>query len=133
MPSVRKIVCCCVSDLPEQLKDGRVDNDEYYTSPKFIGNNILLYGKRNTMFPAQALVGPDWYCMSITYLLMIIPTFFFLMNVGSAVGVWVIIVGFLSFLALIIAYSITACSDPGIVFEPFEVKSNVLDDVRNSI
>lgn len=110
-----------------------MDDDEFYTSPKFIGNSILLYGKRNTMFPKQVLIGPDWYCMAITYLLMIIPTFFFLMNVGNAVGVWVIIVGFFSFLALIITYSITACSDPGIVFEPFVFKqSGEIDQVRNN-
>lgn len=133
MPNLTKSVCCCVSNLPDHLKDGRVDNDVFYTTPKFIGNKILLYGKRNTMFPAQALIGPDWYCMSITYLLMIIPTFFFLMDVGSAVGVWVIVVGSLTFLALIIAYSITACSDPGIVFEQFQVKPNVAADVRNLV
>jgi hypothetical protein len=55
--------------------------------------------------------------MTITYLLMITPTLFFLMDVGSAVGPWVIVVGCLTFLALIITYSLTACSDPGIVFE----------------
>ena len=111
------LMCCCVTSLPRHLNDGRIDDNEFYTKPTFIGNNVLLYGKRNSSFPYQAIVGPDWYCMIITYLLLIIPTFFFLMDVGGAVGAWVIVVGFFTFFVLIIAYTMTACSDPGIVFE----------------
>ena len=78
---------------------------------------VLNSGKRSSKFPHQAFVGPDWPCLTFTYLLIIVPSFFFLFDVGTRVGSWVIVIGTLLCISSLIAFSFAACSDPGIVFE----------------
>jgi len=137
------------------VNDGRVDDGSYVSRPHYVGNSILLYGKRNTRFPAQAFIGGDFGCMMITYLLISIPTVFFLIDVGPVLGSWVYIIGIVTFLLTIMyvlyiyilvyfltdllvllihtflnfhvcrSFSITACSDPGIIFDYLDERSVV--------
>lgn len=39
------------------------------------------------------MVGPDWYCMIVTYTFIVVPTFFFLWDVGTVVNIAIIIIG----------------------------------------
>lgn len=92
---------------------------KFVTFPHRIGNSYLLYGVKDSRFPFHCFVGPEWPCMLVTYSLIIVPTIFFLANVTI---LWaspaVLAIGILSFLMVIIAFSATACSEPGIVFLP---------------
>ena len=91
---MRNSICTnyCIS---KSGNGGRVDDGEFLVRPQFIGNNVLLYGQRASVFPYQAVIGPDWSCMIITYILIIVPSFFFLLDVGTVIGPWVIVVGLL--------------------------------------
>ena len=91
--------CLPVASFP--MNDGRVDDGVFVLRPHYIGNSILLYGKRNTRFPAQAFIGGDFGCMIITYLLITVPTIFFLIDVGPVLGIWVYIIGIVTFLLTI--------------------------------
>lgn len=105
--------CCSLSKLDNQNES----YNSFVLVPHRIGNMILLLGKKSTVYPYQLLVGPEWYCMSITYLLILVPTIFFLINIASLYNnPAVSIIGSLSLISLILAFSATACSDPGIVF-----------------
>ena len=88
-------------------------NCRYYR----IGNMILLWGKRSTTYPFQLLVGPEWPCMLVTYTLIIIPSVLFIRNVCITWGPVLVTLGCISTLALLCAFSATACSDPGIIFK----------------
>ena len=39
--------------------------------PRKIGGHYLIYGHADTSFPLQAMVGPDWPCMLVTYCLIL--------------------------------------------------------------
>lgn len=83
--------CICVSKF-EDGKD-RVEDGTFVYKPHFVGNSILLCGRRTGKFPYQMLIGPEWYCMVVTYTLIIVPTFFFLYDVGTIWGVAVLVIG----------------------------------------
>ena len=76
-----------------QNNNSRLEDGEFVVGPRYIGKNILLYGKRSTRFPYQCMVGPDWHCMTITYLLIIIPSIIFLSYVAKHLGIAIIMVG----------------------------------------
>jgi DHHC palmitoyltransferase len=107
----------CGSRYPpgkERYLDGR-----FVVSPHRIGNSYLLYGVKDSHFPFHCFVGPEWPCMLVTYSLIIVPTIFFLVNVAT---LWssssVLAIGILTFLAVLLAFSSTACTEPGIIFLP---------------
>lgn len=111
--SNRKNICCCLPSVTEPLK---YDNN-FYLFPRRYQGFTLLYGKKDTYFPFQMHVGPDFPCMIITYSLICVPTFFFIINVAFDYGYSVIIPTLILLAMLVLAFSITACSDPGVVFE----------------
>ena len=76
--SNRKNICCCLPSVTEPLK---YDNN-FYLFPRRYQGFTLLYGKKDTYFPFQMHVGPDFPCMIITYSLICVPTFFFIINVA---------------------------------------------------
>lgn len=59
-----------------------VADDQVECGPRRIGRSVLLYGRKNTRFPFQCFVGPDWPCMLVTYTLMIVPSVLFMHNIG---------------------------------------------------
>lgn len=83
--------CLCIAKF-EEGKD-RLEDGTFVYRPHFVGNSILLCGQRTGKFPYQMLVGPEWYCMVVTYMLIIVPTFFFLYDVGTIWGVAVLVIG----------------------------------------
>ncbi len=64
--SSRVQICCCVSSFGD--RNERIDDDIFVSRPHFIGNSILLCGKRATRFPYHCMIGPDWFCMLIAYI-----------------------------------------------------------------
>lgn len=50
----RPTLCPCAKDFPDD--SARVDDGTFVCFPHKIGSTILLYGKRNTKFPRQAVV-----------------------------------------------------------------------------
>lgn len=95
----------------------RVEDGEFVHWPHKIGNTILVYGQRSTKFPKQLVVGPDWPCMLVTYALIIVPTIFFILDVAELLHVAVIIITILTCLVTLLFFSMTACSDPGVIYK----------------
>jgi hypothetical protein len=65
--------------------------------------------------------------MMVTYSFIIVPSIFFLRNVATIWGPIVIILGTVSIFVLLVVFSCTACSDPGIIFKT----PNNLVDIEN--
>jgi len=55
--------------------------------------------------------------MCLTYILIIIPTIFFIVNVGTIWGPAVIVIATCTAFLTLILFSATACSDPGIIYK----------------
>lgn len=91
-------------------------NGQCSGNPQYIGRMILLCGRKDGIFPFQCLVGPDWPCMLITYTMVCVPSIFFLILVAPRVSSVIVWVGLASFMLTLFFFSLTACSDPGIVF-----------------
>ena len=107
-------LCCCASRPGKEFE--RVLDNKFHKWPIKVGNSWLLYGRKNTSFPYQAFVGPEWPCMIITNILIIVPTYFFIINVASKWNIAVIVVGLTTGLILLAMFAATACSDPGIIW-----------------
>lgn len=99
--------CPCLPVATFPVNHGRVDDGSFVSTPHYVGNSILLYGKRSSRFPFQMFVGADYGCMIITYLLITIPTIFFLIDVGPILGVWVYVIGIATFLLTIMYVFLT--------------------------
>ena len=54
--------------------------------------------------------------MLITYTLIIVPTILFLINVAAVVSIVMFILACITTTVVLIMFSITACSDPGVIF-----------------
>lgn len=51
-------------------------------------------------------------------MLILVPTFLFIFNVAIILHVAVVVLVSITFSALLISFTMTACSDPGIVYTP---------------
>jgi hypothetical protein len=83
--------CGCVTHYGFKEEE-RIDDDTFVCGPHAIGNHTLLCGKKSSRFPFHCMVGPDWPCMTLSYLLILVPTFFFIWDVGAVLGWWVYMV-----------------------------------------
>jgi hypothetical protein len=113
-------------DNTERKEDGKF----IYCVPHRIGNMILLFGKRTSGFPYHLIIGPEWPCMLVTYSLIIVPTIFFLINVASLLGPIVISLGVFILFLTVSAFTCTACTDPGIIFE---YETTIISDEETGI
>ncbi len=84
--------------------------------PQYVGRMVLLCGRKDAFFPFHCMVGPDWPCMLITYALVCVPSVSFLVLVASRLSWVIVVLGLASFLLTLFFFSLTACSDPGIVY-----------------
>jgi hypothetical protein len=94
-----------------------IDDDEFYCC-KRLGRSHLICGKKNTKFPQQCFVGPDWFCMTVTYVLIIGLSVLFIHNIALLWGSPIVAVTVLLAAVALTFFSLTACSDPGIVLVP---------------
>uniref|UniRef100_A0A7S2V8J0 Palmitoyltransferase n=1 Tax=Fibrocapsa japonica TaxID=94617 RepID=A0A7S2V8J0_9STRA len=95
----------------------RVQNDVFYFTPHMIGRTVLICGKKRSRFPFQCLVGPDWHCMLLTYTLIGVPSGLFIHYAAYLLHPAVFIVAILSTMLLLLLFSLTACSDPGTIYQ----------------
>ena len=107
--------CCCATKL-EKCDERKLDN-KYYRRPVRIGNSYLLCGKKNSAFPYHAFVGPEWPCMILTNIMIIVPTYFFIQDIAFDIGPGMVIVACCTAALLLTMFAATACSDPGIIFQ----------------
>jgi len=114
-----------IQDLEKE--DAKKNDGSFTIKPCRIGKTILICGRRDSVFPFQCLVGPDWHCMLVTFALIIGVPIVFMFYVAFKLHVLVGIFGALLSASLIICYSMAACSDPGIVFVS-EIKSDESKD-----
>lgn len=96
--------------------------------PIRVGNGILLCGRKDSSFPYQAFVGPEWWCMCVTYAFLVVPTVFFIKFIAIYWNPVIVAAAFLLLFAAVLSFSFTACSDPGIIFD-----RRVDDDEQESI
>lgn len=86
--------------------------------PVRVGGSLLLCGRRRSHFPFQCMIGPDWPVVVLVYFL-IFAVNGVVLGVSSACLGWpVLLLGLVGFVALVLAYSAVACSDPGIIYRP---------------
>ena len=111
------MLCCCAKTLPSKVEERTLDNVHHWR-PLKIGNSYLLCGKKNTAFPQHLFVGPEWPCMVITNILIIVPTYYFIINVAIDISIGLAIAAAVTGLTLLIMFAATACSEPGIVWIP---------------
>ena len=86
--------------------------------PHRIGRTyVWCWGKNpyHKIAPLTFFTGPDWPCMLCTYFLICFPSYFVLTDVCVTLGLWAIVVGAVSTSAVLISFTLAACSDPGII------------------
>mmetsp|Transcript_2362 Transcript_2362/g.3717 ORF Transcript_2362/g.3717 Transcript_2362/m.3717 type:complete len:392 (+) Transcript_2362:21-1196(+) len=101
--------------LSQTANASLIDDDQVHCCSR-IGRSWLICGKKKSRFPFQAFVGPDWPCMCVTYALIIGPSILFINNIAILWGVPVIAVTVFLVCTTLLLFSMTACTDPGIVF-----------------
>mmetsp|Transcript_17360 Transcript_17360/g.23855 ORF Transcript_17360/g.23855 Transcript_17360/m.23855 type:complete len:239 (+) Transcript_17360:31-747(+) len=106
------IFCPCVTNDTSLSDDG---NFVSCYKPVRVGNSILLCGKRKSAFPFQFMVGPDWPMVALVYILIVVVDIVVL-SVIAPIGWPPVLIGIVGAICLLIAYSMVACSDPGIVY-----------------
>jgi hypothetical protein len=100
-----------------------IDDDVFYCC-KRIGRSQLICGKKNTSFPYQFFVGPDWFCMTVTYGLILGASVAFIYFIAVLWGIPIVAVTVLLASITLTFFSLTACSDPGVVLVPKAHPSN---------
>jgi palmitoyltransferase ZDHHC9/14/18 len=120
----------CGVERRSKREERLVDEDRICCGrPQYVGRMILLCGRKDSRFPFQCLVGPDWPCMLITYALVSVPTIFFLVLVAARISWIIVVLGLVSFILTLVSFSLTACSDPGIVYRQL-LQEEALEDAE---
>ena len=122
---------CIIESSPEEQ---RTLTARWFCWPRYVGYSILIFGRKRSYFPMQCFVGPDWPCMMITYCLILVPSGLFLVYVASQIHIAVVAVTLATFLSTCCAFSVAACSDPGIVYQVVEQRMlSKIDAIENGI
>jgi hypothetical protein len=109
---------CCffVNDEIEQGKDPLVDDGLAVAWPTRVGSSLLFYGKKKSKFPFHCMAGPDWpLAMGVYFLIIIVNTG--VLALISPLGWPPVLIGIFAALCLLVAFSVVACSDPGIIYK----------------
>ncbi len=85
--------------------------------PIRVGGSILLCGRRNSRFPNQCMIGPDWPCTVLVYVLVIGAHAIVLSLAAPCLGWPVLMLGLIGFCVLMWLYSAVACTNPGMVLK----------------
>ena len=94
----------------------RVDDDRVVTSPEWVGSSILFWGKKNSRFPYQCFVGPDWPVVILTYIL-IIGANLIVLGITSPLG-WIPgTIGAFTCCILLYYYTFTIGTNPGYIYK----------------
>jgi hypothetical protein len=117
------LLCKMVGKFSKTME--RVDDDVFHTYPHFVGNCILLYGKKNSYFPFHCMVGPHWPVTAFTVLFITIPTYYYLTRIPLIMEHYLLV--YCTGTILLSSFLFTACTDPGIVFVSSNKKSDAPD------
>ena len=118
------IFCFCVQkeDLNNQ-REPLFDDGKFVWWPIRVGDSILFYGKRNSFFPFQCHIGPDWHAVVIVFA-SIVFTNVLVLSLIRPLGWPVILIGGVGDLCVTISYSCVAFSDPGTIYKHGDSGSN---------
>ena len=108
---LERCFCSCVVDSHDLCDDGKP-----VEQPTRIGGSILFCGKRKSTFPFHCMVGPDWPFVALVYIMIIVINAVVL-YVISPIGWIPVIIGLIGAVFLLIAFTKTAFSDPGIIYK----------------
>jgi hypothetical protein len=97
------------------IDDGR--SIGLWERPIRVGQSILLCGRRNDKWPRQWMVGPDWPCTVIVYVLVVLAHGIVLPLAAPCLGWPVLGLGLFGFFFLMYIYSAVACTNPGMVLQ----------------
>ena len=138
----QKIICC---NYFSGLNSNIIDDGKYVKYPVRIGKfpsgvenqntegSILLCGKRQSYFPFQCFVGPDWPMLILVYTLILVANISVLPKV-YILGWPILLIGVTGFTLLLYFYTAVACSNPGIIFdEHFNDEENGNMDTKQLI
>ena len=98
------------SSAPSYKGTGRAKLNEWI-GYEYIYDSGTSYAK----FPRVCVIGPDWPCLSVTFLLILAPSIAWFVGLAPRVHVGLVISGIVTFISLILILTILAGSDPGIV------------------
>ena len=127
--AMEKSFCCCLREVKDE-ENLRDDGKFHYF--KRYKHSILLYGKLRSHFPYHCLVGNDWPLVVVVYFLILLANGVVLGIIGT-VAYPVVIIGIVMTVFLLISYSATVCTDPGIIFERDFIKPDIeIGNVINS-
>lgn len=118
---LKAMFCCCVR--PSRVGHELYDDDRFVTFPEYVGNHILCWGKKNSQFPAQCFLGPDWPVVLLTYA-MIIGINVIVLAVVSPLGWPLVLVGAITCCILLYFYSATVGTESGIIFKKYGAVSS---------
>lgn len=126
LTAVDATFCSCL----KKDEDFVIDDKKFHWCKKF-GSMLHFYGKRDSYFPFQAVVGPDWPVVVLVYFLIIFINIVVLYYI-SALGAAVIAIGVCGFVVVLCSYSFVACSNPGVVFQapPINLDDKISHDVE---
>lgn len=89
--------------------DQRTLTSRWYCWPRYVGENILICGRKRSYFPFQCFVGPDWPCMCWTYGLILGLSALWLYYVAVPQHIAVAVVGCVTGGCTVGFYSVAAC------------------------
>lgn len=112
--SLKPYVCCCVRPGNKDMQ--RIDDDRFVTSPEWVGSSILFWGKKNSRFPYQCFVGPDWPVVILTYFL-IISANIIILSATSPLGWIPVSIGICTCSIVLYFYTFTIATNPGYVYK----------------
>jgi len=112
------LFCCNKCVRPMNREKDLIDDGSFnYCTPVRIGKSILLCGRRKSYFPFQCLIGADWPIVLLVYCLICGANGIVLGTMAWQMGWPILLIGGTSCALLLFFYSMTVCSDPGIIYK----------------
>ena len=111
-----------------------LERDSSYVScchPRRVGRkHIILCGNVDSSWPMKWMVGPDFPAVLLVFVLILVISLPSITLSGIVIGWYVAVPMVALLITLLIAYSATACSDPGIVYGNNDGKPIIIGDNR---
>lgn len=111
-----------------------LERDSSYVTcchPRRIGQkHVVLCGNINSNWPMKWMVGPDFPAVLLVFALILVIGLPSITLSGIVIGWYVALPMVVVYMILLIAYSATACSDPGIIYGNVDGKPSMIGDNR---
>lgn len=97
------------------------ERDDQEESPLFVphhkpfGKHRLIWGKGGDRFPKTCMLGPDWPCLFLSFILIWGVTLGTLIGIGGGGSLWMYLVTIASLLLVTLLLCGAGFSDPGIL------------------